>query len=279
MALFGQKKPVNPLGVGIGQAPVPAMQTPEPMGGGVKRKGGGLFGKDSALWKVLGTLGDGITGNPVYSQTVLARKKMEHDAEMQQAKRAADLEDYAKKQEIEAQYRPEQRPHMWESNNGSLMQLDPTTGLPKVVYEDPTPKINWIRADNGDGTFTMVPVGPNGPLAGAPQAPKAPKTAPRGKMTPYSGGQTVAPSGTFRPIGIPGERVTSTYRTPEHNRKVGGVPNSYHTRKGRDGNPLARDSVPPPGISMAAYAADIRRRNPGLKVINEGDHVHIEPRG
>lgn len=77
----------------------------------------------------------------------------------------------------------------------------------------------------------------------------------------------------FRPQGISGERVTSTYRSPAHNKRVGGVPNSYHLKG------LARDSVPPPGMSMAQYAAELRRRNPGLDVINEGDHVHIEPRG
>jgi hypothetical protein len=41
----------------------------------------------------------------------------------------------------------------------------------------------------------------------------------------------------------------------------------------------ARDSVPPPGMSMAQYAAILQRQNPHLEVINEGDHVHIEPRG
>ncbi len=78
---------------------------------------------------------------------------------------------------------------------------------------------------------------------------------------------------------IAGERITSTYRTPEHNRKVGGVPNSYHTRKDSAGKPMARDSVPPPGVSMSAYAAMLRKQNPHLDVINEGDHVHMEPRG
>lgn len=29
---------------------------------------------------------------------------------------------------------------------------------------------------------------------------------------------------------------------------------------------------------MAAYAAELRRRNPDKQVINEGDHVHMEPR-
>ena len=49
--------------------------------------------------------------------------------------------------------------------------------------------------------------------------------------------------------------------------------NSYHL-SGR-----ARDSVPPPGMGMAEYATLLRRRNPHLDVINEVDHVHMEPRG
>ena len=74
-------------------------------------------------------------------------------------------------------------------------------------------------------------------------------------------------------MGIEGERVTSTRRSAERNKAVGGVTNSYHL-SGR-----ARDSVPPPGMGMTEYAALLRRRNPHLDVINEGDHVHIEPRG
>lgn len=81
---------------------------------------------------------------------------------------------------------------------------------------------------------------------------------------------------TFR--GLSGERITSTFRTPERNKAVGGVPNSYHTRRDGQGNPLARDSVPPPGMSMAAYARELQRLNPNMQVINEGDHVHMEPR-
>ena len=86
-------------------------------------------------------------------------------------------------------------------------------------------------------------------------------------------------NGKFNPQIIPGAQVTSTYRTPQRNAEVGGVPNSYHTRKGIDGKPLAMDSVPPPGMSMATYAAQLRRRNPNYEVINEGDHVHMEPKG
>ena len=83
----------------------------------------------------------------------------------------------------------------------------------------------------------------------------------------------------FEPKGLQGERVTSTYRDPAHNRKVGGVPNSFHTRKGPDGRPLARDSVPPPGMSMDEYHRRLQALNPHLDVINEGDHIHLEPKG
>lgn len=83
----------------------------------------------------------------------------------------------------------------------------------------------------------------------------------------------------FAPRGLSGETVTSTYRSPSHNARVGGVSNSYHMRRGPDGKPLARDSVPPRGMSMAAYHALLKRQNPDLDVINEGDHVHIEPKG
>ena len=87
----------------------------------------------------------------------------------------------------------------------------------------------------------------------------------------------MAPAG-FAPSGIPGEQVTSTYRTPARNREVGGVANSYHTRRGLDGKPLARDSVPPRGMTMAEYHRRLKAMNPHLDVINEGDHVHMEPR-
>lgn len=73
--------------------------------------------------------------------------------------------------------------------------------------------------------------------------------------------------------GLPGERITSTRRSAAKNKAVGGVANSYHLTG------QARDSVPPPGMSMSAYAAQLQRLNPHLEVINEGDHVHMEPRG
>ena len=85
--------------------------------------------------------------------------------------------------------------------------------------------------------------------------------------------------GNFNPRGIAGEKVTSTFRTPARNAAVDGVSNSYHMRRGADGKPLARDSVPPPGMSMGAYHRRLKALNPNYDVINEGDHVHMEPKG
>lgn len=84
------------------------------------------------------------------------------------------------------------------------------------------------------------------------------------------------PLATFR--GVKGERITSGYRDPARNKRAGGVANSYHMRRDAQGRPLGRDSVPPPGMSMSAYAAELQRLNPDKQVINEGDHVHMEPR-
>lgn len=81
------------------------------------------------------------------------------------------------------------------------------------------------------------------------------------------------PAAAFRVKGISGETVTSTKRSQARNKAVGGVANSYHLT-GR-----ARDSVPPKGMSMSEYARKLRALNPEYEVINEGDHVHIEPRG
>ena len=65
-------------------------------------------------------------------------------------------------------------------------------------------------------------------------------------------------------------RVTSTYRSPEHNRLVGGVHNSFHLL-GR-----AIDVVPRPGVSHAMIAAAFR--NAGYRIVeslDEGDHSHF----
>lgn len=70
---------------------------------------------------------------------------------------------------------------------------------------------------------------------------------------------------------LPGATVTSRQRSSGQNASVGGVANSYHLTD------QARDFVPPKGVSMDTFAAQVKQAMPGFDVINEGDHVHIEP--
>jgi hypothetical protein len=64
--------------------------------------------------------------------------------------------------------------------------------------------------------------------------------------------------------------VTSTYRSPQHNRAVGGVPNSYHLR-GR-----AIDIARRPGVSHWQIAAAFRKAGYQLiESLDEGDHSHF----
>ena len=65
-------------------------------------------------------------------------------------------------------------------------------------------------------------------------------------------------------------RVTSLTRSPEHNRRVGGVVNSFHL-SGR-----AIDIARRPGVSHAQIAAELRRAGFYLvEALDEGDHSHF----
>lgn len=70
---------------------------------------------------------------------------------------------------------------------------------------------------------------------------------------------------------VPGINVTSRTRSPAKNAAVGGKPDSYHLTG------QARDFTPPTGMNMAQLHAQLARAFPGYDVINEGDHVHVEP--
>ena len=70
-------------------------------------------------------------------------------------------------------------------------------------------------------------------------------------------------------IGSRWGRVTSTYRTPQHNRRVGGVRNSYHIR-GR-----AIDIARRPGVTHSQIAASFR--NAGYQLIESPRRRRSQP--
>ncbi|HEU4957954.1 MAG TPA: D-Ala-D-Ala carboxypeptidase family metallohydrolase [Sphingomicrobium sp.] len=76
--------------------------------------------------------------------------------------------------------------------------------------------------------------------------------------------------GDVKQIGSHWGKVTSTYRSPAHNRRVGGVANSYHLSN------RAIDIARRPGVSHWQIAAAYRNAGYSLaESLDEGDHSHI----
>lgn len=76
--------------------------------------------------------------------------------------------------------------------------------------------------------------------------------------------------GSVRQIGSQWGQVTSTYRSPAHNRRVGGVANSYHLSN------RAIDIARRPGVSHWQIAAAYRNAGYSLaESLDEGDHSHF----
>lgn len=116
-------------------------------------------------------------------------------------------------------------------------------------------------------------------IASQPFAPNYQKVGPGDtvmEMNPQGGASAPADGGGDWLAGVsaaaPDAQVTSGYRTAEHNRAVGGVPNSRHL------SGEAVDLVPRPGETVAQLYARVRNV-PGVKAINEGDHVHVQRAG
>jgi hypothetical protein len=88
-----------------------------------------------------------------------------------------------------------QEPHFFEANNGDQGAIDPATGQVKIMYHDPTPKVNWVTADNGDGTKQLIPVVNGVPVTGGGM----PGAAPPATLPPdfNFGGPTPQASGGF----------------------------------------------------------------------------------
>lgn len=68
-------------------------------------------------------------------------------------------------------------------------------------------------------------------------------------------------------LNVPGVTMTSGYRSPEHNAKVGGKPNSQHMH-GTAGDFVVPDDMKDSFIERARAA--------GLTPIDEGDHIHVQ---
>ncbi|MEO7634303.1 MAG: D-Ala-D-Ala carboxypeptidase family metallohydrolase [Sphingomicrobium sp.] len=104
---------------------------------------------------------------------------------------------------------------------------------------------------------------------------RGPVSTPLGSGAPVTYGASSSSGapialGAAASLGAHWGRVTSLRRSPEHNRQVGGVRNSYHL-SGR-----AIDIARRPGVSHASIAAAYRNAGYALvESLDEGDHSHF----
>lgn len=111
---------------------------------------------------------------------------------------------------------------------------------------------------------------------GKPPASSEPAPAGTWALTTGSSGSFTSGSGRsvnmsdIKQIGARWGQVTSTYRNPAHNRRVGGVANSYHLSN------RAIDIARRPGVTHGQIAAAYRNAGYSLaESLDEGDHSHF----
>lgn len=173
----------------------PQMEQPKP-------KGGGLFGKQSALWKVLGTLGDGLTGNPVYGQMQQQERQtlMQQERERQRAEdaqraqmeeRQYDRDDYLFKQDYEAKNPPAR----YNDTAADLALYETWTPEQRRMYHEMKPTVS-TRADGSP--FVVNPYDLQQPTQ---------QTA----TNPQTGEKLVLKDGQWVPIGGPVQQAPGNF--------------------------------------------------------------------
>lgn len=119
----------------------------------------------------IGIVGDILSGNNATQQRLMAQQQ----ATMPRFQQVGDsLLQLGADGQVGVAFdgRKPSAPHYWETNNGSLAAVGPD-GMPKIVYEDPTPKQGVVAIDNADGTKTLYPTVNGVPVGMTPGAPQA----------------------------------------------------------------------------------------------------------
>jgi Peptidase M15 len=146
-------------------------------------------------------------------------------------------------------------PNLRTANPGDVIFDERTL---KKVFESPY-KPQLVQVRNADGSTSVIEyTSGGGDQSSTPPSPTIPAT----------GGVIES---AIKAI-IPNVGVTSRKRDPAKNDAVGGVKNSYHLTD------QARDFVPPRGMQIGQLFAQVKQALPDFDVINEGDHVHVEPK-
>lgn len=182
MPMFGTARPMPDLsalsdprptfGAGAPQAlPVDPSQL---VGNTPRIPEGGFFSEGGTGRTIAGVLGDALMtmggGRPIYGPQMARRQEFERQSDLEEKRYRRRLGDEWRVFLDKSRYERENpTPYRWESNDGSLMEVGPG-GVPRKVYQDPTPKTEWIQVkDPATGALSIIPR----PVGGAP-APALP---------------------------------------------------------------------------------------------------------
>jgi hypothetical protein len=204
--IFGRRNPMDM------QPQSQAMPQANAMPIGVEQitKKPGFFGKDSALWKVLGTLGDTFSdGPPIYTESVLQQRDAEERARMAQQQRMQKREDM----QWEWQNKPKD-----DSPKDQLTRfmvaagIDPNSPRARELYaravENEVNPIQAVPFTDAQGNSGFQYVRPSQMQGTAAPTSKAEYDA----LPP--GAQYRAPDGSIRTKGGSGGNVTGGFQRP-----------------------------------------------------------------
>ncbi|MGN7930307.1 hypothetical protein [Sphingopyxis sp. 22461] len=157
--------------------------------------------------KLIGVLGDSLSiagGGQASYVPMMQQQRLRRDAqayaEQQYQRRRGDT--LADQRSLLEYKRANPDPDYFDDNAGNRWSINPSTGEKKLIFRDPNAKRipQKTYGPNGEEYIEYVEI-PNmvnedGTIRPA-MAPQAMPQRPKGKLTPYNGGQTAIPSGNF----------------------------------------------------------------------------------
>lgn len=158
--------------------------------------------------KLIGVLGDSLSiaggGQAQYVPNLIDqrnRQQAQQYAEQTYQRRRGDT--LADQRSLLEYKRANPDPDYFDDNAGNRWSINPSTGEKKLIFRDPNAKRipQKTYGPNGEEFIEYVEIPNMVNEDGTVRAAMAPQTMPqrpKGKLTPYGGGQTATPSGNFR---------------------------------------------------------------------------------
>ncbi len=175
--MFAARPPYATTGIGDGLA---APQLPEPP----------AYQRPSTGRMIVGGMGDVLQqwagGRPTFAPAMQAQRQAAQEAAQYQRQRADQFTDWRDKQDYTRANPAPAAPYRFTSNDGDVYEMGPD-GQPKRLFDDPTPKMQYITAKDpttGQTIITPVPMGGTSPAGPPPGVTFTPIGGGAGLQTP-----------------------------------------------------------------------------------------------